>query len=436
MAVRVSRRRRVIGQWRWLVPGMGVKRHVAVLVLGLAILLLGFYQFARVGPSAVLFTRWALRLRDFAVPGLPLWSGGALLGLVGLALAWTGILGLTRSVVRGVGAQPNEALDRLFRQRALERGPRIVAVGGGTGLSNLLSGLKTYSANITAVVAVTDDGGSSGRLRRSLGMPAPGDLTDCYAALSDSPDLARLLLHRFDRGDELKGHTFGNLLIATLSEEQGDFASAALAVNEILNVRGRVVPAATRAATLVAEIEGGGVVQGESTLRERANRAPILRMHLEPPDVPAMDEAVGAVRDAELVVLGPGSLYTSVIPPLLVSDLGAAIRQTRARVVYVANIMSEPGETDGLTAFEHAQVVAAHLGRVPDLVLLNSGEVPGATIARYRAEGAAPVVQDLERFRSAGMIVRKAPLTRGGGQHDPRALALALVRLVLVRQSD
>jgi len=361
-----------------------------------------------------------------------MWGPGFLMAVVGVGLAWAGVIGLTRSVVRGVGASPDESLDKLFRYRALSRGPRIVAIGGGTGLSNLLSGLKTYSANITAIVAVTDDGGSSGRLRRSLGMPAPGDLTDCYAALSDSPDLARLLLHRFDRGEELKGHTFGNLLLATLSEERGDFAEAALTVNEILNVRGRVVPAATRAATLVAEIEGGDRVEGESTLRDRENRAPILRMHLEPEDVPAMPEAVRAIREAELIVLGPGSLYTSVVPPLLVPGLRDAIRAARGRVVYVVNIMTEPGETDGFTASEHARVVAEHLGRRPDVVLLNAAEVASGTIARYRMEGAGLVEHDLAALEAAGMSSRRARLTRGGGgQHDPRALALALVRLVL-----
>jgi hypothetical protein len=224
--------RRSTRRWRWFVPGLGVKRYILLLSFGLLILVVGFTQFARMGPANRFFNSIVIMLAEVSRGGrLPLWTLGVGLTTVGAIMVSLGVVGLNRSILRAMGTAPEDTLDRMFVARALHRGPRIVAIGGGTGLSNLLAGLKRYSANLTGIVAVTDDGGSSGRLREMLGMPAPGDLTDCYAALSDSPILANLLTHRFERGAGLEGHTFGNLLLATLSEERG-FAQATLAANQ------------------------------------------------------------------------------------------------------------------------------------------------------------------------------------------------------------
>ena len=427
---------RVLERWRWLVPGMGVKRYAALIAVGLASLMIGFFHFGRVGPWRAFFAEVTESVGSLIPGRWPSWITGALLLVVGVGVVWTGIVGLNRSILRAIGAQPLETLDTIYSRRNLSRGVRIVAIGGGTGLSNLLSGLKRYSSNLTAIVAVTDDGGSSGRLRAALGMPAPGDLTDCYAALSESPLLASLLTHRFVRGEGLEGHTFGNLLLATLSEERGDFAEATLAVNTILQVRGQVIPATSAAAVLVAELEDGTCVVGESNLRDRASRSRIQHLKLDPPALPAMPQALGAIRDAELIVVGPGSLYSSVIPPLLVPEVGAAICASSAKLVYVVNIMTEAGETDGMSALDHVKALVSHLGRRPDVVLVNTAPISNATLERYRAEDAEPATVDAAAFRAAGIQLQGAHLTdSGGGQHEPEALSEALVQLFAGRRA-
>jgi uncharacterized cofD-like protein len=431
-----ARRKFWLSLWRWLVPGLRVKRYLALVLLGVMVLMGGFVAWTRVGEQRNFFINFTARLIEISeMLHLGRWGWAALLMVVGIALGWWGVIGLNRSLLRSLGSSPSETLDRIFTTRALGAGPKIAAIGGGTGLSNLLSGLKRYSSNITAIVAVTDDGGSSGRLRKSLDMPAPGDLIDCYAALSDSPDLAKLLLHRFARGEELEGHTFGNLMLATLSEDRKDFSSAILALNNILNVRGQVLPATASAATLMTELEDGTIIAGESTLREQTAGRRVKRSRLEPSQPKAMQGAVETILNAEMIVIGPGSLYTSVIPPLLVPDLARAIKQSKAAIVYVANIMTEHGETDHLSLFEHCQAVTLHLGRKPDVVLVNNAPISRSILEKYFAEKAEQVKLDLASTREAGIQIHQARLTQNGeGQHQPRALSAALIRILLEKR--
>ncbi len=415
---------------------MNVKRYVLLIAVGLTILLLGFVAWARVGPQRNVFINTTARLIELSEgTGLGRWGWAAVIAVSGVVVLGVGVVGLNRSLLRGLDSSPAETLERIYNRRALGRGPRIVAIGGGTGLSNLLSGLKRFSSNITAIVAVTDDGGSSGRLRTSLGMPAPGDLTDCYAALSDSPVLARLLLHRFSRGDGLEGHTFGNVFIATLSEERGSFRDATLSVNEILNVRGRVLPASLEPAVLVAELEDGTHIRGESSLHVETRGRHVARMRTEPEALTAAPEALEAIREAEVIVVGPGSLYTSVIPPLLVHDLSRAIRGSKALLVYICNVMTEPGESDDLTAAQHVAAITAHLGRPPDVVLVNDAPISEDLRSRYASVGSSIVERDLEAMRAGGVQPLSLPLLKTDeAQHDPRKLAAALMRLMVARR--
>lgn len=416
---------------KWMAPGMGVKRWLTVFVVSVIFLAIGFLHFVWTGPLHFIATRWILWLGALTNPEvLPLWATGGTLMVLAFAGAITSIVMLNRSLLQSTGTKPSEAVDTIYARRALLRGPRIVALGGGTGLSNLLSGLKTYSSNITAVVAVSDDGGSSGRLRKDLEMIAPGDLTDCYAALSDSPVLARLLLHRFARGEGLAGHTFGNLMLATLSEEQGGLANAMSDVHDVLKVRGQVYPATPTPATLVAHLEGGAQVRGESALHEERAGRKVERMSLDPAEVSALPEVLEAIHDADLVVIGPGSLFTSLIPTVLVPNVAEALRRTSAKLVYVANIMSEPGETDELDLEDHERALSTHLGRTPDWVLVNSAPVSLAVRERYAREGARILSS---RGSSAGFRTRvryASVLREGSGQHQPDKLAVALLRLL------
>lgn len=418
----------VLGLWRWFVPGLRVKRYVLLILIALITVILAFVAWARVGPERNNFINWTARLIEFSESiGFGRWGVMGLGFFGGLLLGVIGILGLNRSLLTAVGSSPRETVDIIFRRRALSRGPKIVAIGGGTGLSNLLSGLKSFTSNITAIVAVTDDGGSSGRLRAGLEMPAPGDLTDCYAALSDSPVLKELLTHRFTRGD-INGHTFGNLLIATLAEHRHNFAEATQAVNEILDVRGTVLPASLEPAVLVAHLEDGNHVRGESTLATQRGNRKILRMQLEPSNLTAPEAAIEAIQNAEIILVGPGSLYTSLIPPLLVSDLRTAIQKSKAKLVYISNIMTEPGETDNMSLLEHAQVVVQHLQRSPDVVLTNNAGLHPSTLEQYAKVGARPVRQDLDAVRMRGIEVIQAMLSKGGlAQHNATRLARAVM---------
>lgn len=434
---RLGRSRRWLrSRSRWLTPGLGVKRWFALFTLCSLVGAFAFLHLTWTGPLHFATTRWILYLNNLTDPQvMPLWMVGGLVTLLALVGAVTSMVMLNRSVLRATGNDPGATLDTIHSVRTLARGPRVVAVGGGTGLSKLLGGLKDYSGNLTAVVTVSDDGGSSGRLRRALDMIAPGDLTDCYAALSDSPVLARLLLHRFERGDGLEGHTFGNLLLATLSEEQGGLQGAMQDVHEVLKVRGEVFPATTSPTALVAELSDGRTVRGESQLAAQKGGAQIVRVRLDPPDLPALPAVLEALRQASLIVLGPGSLYTSILPALLVPEVARAIRDSSAPLVYAAPIMTEPGETDAMSLGDHDAAIFAHLGRRPDVLLVNSQPVPLAVLDRYAAEGAAllselgpgsPGLEAPLRKR-----VRYAPLLAPGlvAHHDPAALARALLAL-------
>lgn len=412
----------------WLAPGIGVKRWLTLFVVCALIGAVGFLHFTWTGPLHFVATRWILYLNTLTMPGLiPLHVTGMAVMALALMGAFFSIAMLNRSMMRGIGTMPGTAVDLIHERRALSRGPRIVALGGGTGLSNLLTGLRPHTAHTTAIVTVSDDGGSSGRLRESLDMIAPGDLTDCYAALSDSPVMARLLLHRFTRGDGLEGHTFGNLMLATLSEEGGGLAEAMQDIHDVLRIRGQVFPATTTPATLVAHLEDGGIIRGESQFAVSLGHARIRQVSLDPPDLPTLPPVLDAIRDADQIVLGPGSLFTSIIPALLVPEIAQALRESAAPLIYVASLMTEPGETDDLTLQDHVQAITRHLGRAPDCVLVNSAALPPEILQRYTEAGAR-----LLNLRGASADLSDCAvvlplLQTDQARHDPATLAHALL---------
>ena len=422
-----------LSAWRlWLTPGMGVKRHVSLAVVGALLLVFG----------VIAGMLWAFNERRFELSD-PIevalvsdsweryggWVSFALIAF-GLVIAILAVARLNRSLLSNIMERPQEMAQILHRRVMLGRGPRIVILGGGTGTSNLLRGLREHTSNLTAVVAVSDDGGSSGRLRKAFDMPAPGDLTDCLAALSNrESSLSRLLQHRFERGDELRGHTFGNLLITTLREFEGDFGQALRVLNELLDLSGAVFPATTEPVTLEVTKRDGTVVRGESAVREV--EGPVSSVALVPSAPSTLPEVELAIREADLIVLGPGSLYTSTIPPLLVPGVRSALDRAGGRVVYVANIMTEAGETDGLDAFDHVAALIEHGARRPDVVVVNASALDERRLRAYAAERAEPVRPARERFEAAGIAVEIMPLLGDGelAQHDSALLARALVRM-------
>lgn len=421
---------------RWLRPGLGLKRWAVVLAAGILLISAGAALIVNVSLLAWLDLA-VLRLLEgivaatgWSVPPLVL---GVVLLLAGAFVVLYGLRGTLRSIDRVLFPTGSPTLVEVLRQqRTLSRGPKIVALGGGTGLSTLLRGLKRYSTNITAVVTVFDDGGSSGRLRRDLGILPPGDIRDCLVALAESePLMTQLFEYRFPSG-AFDGHAFGNLFIASLAGVTGDLEEAVRAASKVLNIRGRVLPATLHDVVLAAEYEDGSVVEGESQIPLARRR--IRRVFLKPDGVAALPEALEAIAEADLILIGPGSLYTSVIPNLLVRGVADAVRRASAPRVYVCNVMTQPGETEGFNAADHLRAIAAAAG--PGLfshVLVNVQPPTNAVLSdRYKAEGAIPVVADLPELRRlvpeiiTGGLISEQELLR----HDPDALAGGVMRFV------
>ena len=317
---------------------------------------------------------------------------------------------------------------------------RVVAFGGGTGLPVLLRGLRGRVGDLVAVVTVADDGGSSGRLRQELGVAPPGDVRNCLIALAGRRQLAEVFDYRFEgEGGELSDHSVGNIIIAALADMAGGFAEGVEQAARFLRVKGRVFPAAEESLTLVARYADGAVVRGESAvsaMHQREGR--ISRISVEPEGVPAPPQMTKAVQEADVVVLGSGSLYTSTIPSLLGVGTREALASFAGPVVYVANVMTQPGETTGFTVSDHLRVITEHVGPVVTDVLVHSGELSKELIDRYAAEGAAPVVVDREEIETSGVRVREADLisygdTDRGVRHDAQRLAEEVRAVALVR---
>ena len=361
---------------RWLQPGIGVKRWFLLLLLGMALLGLGVSFLARelylsvTLPGAFYYI--TLQFLPYAV------RGAILIGLAVFCVGF-GILRFTGGLVvaarsdRRSGAE-EPLVELLHRQRVAGRGIRIVCVGGGTGLSVLLRGLKAYTDNLSAVVSVADDGGSSGRLRRDLGIIPPGDLRNCIAALADAePLMTRLFQYRFPEGsgNGLEGHSFGNLFLVAMSDVAGSMEEAIHETGRVLAVRGKILPSTLEDIRLAAMTSDGDTIRGESSITEAGRR--IAQLTLEPQHPPAYPETLNAIRNADLIVVGPGSLFTSVLPNLLVPELRIALQESSAMKLYVSNVATQHGETDHFNVQDHVRVIAEHIGGTPfDGVIANS----------------------------------------------------------------
>ena len=314
-----------------------------------------------------------------------------------------------------------------------ERGPKITAIGGGTGLSTMLRGLKKYTNNLTAVVTVADDGGGSGVLRRDIGMPPPGDIRHCMESLANvEPIMERLLTYRFQEGS-LAGQSFGNLILAALNGVTGSFEEAVAQMSQVLAITGRILPVTSADVQLEAVFENGARVVGESKISsfKKEQDCRIAHVALLPERPAALPAALQAIREADLILMGPGSLYTSVIPNLLVEGVVEAICRSEALKIYVCNIMTQEGETEGYTAADHVDALLSHgAPGLVDLCLANSAPVRPGLVEKYREEDAAPILVDRERIRAMGLELEEYPVASEGGdyaRHDPDRLAAAVL---------
>lgn len=357
-----------------------------------------------------------------------------ILGIMSVILSVKRVL---KSFVTVLMPEKEDALvDKIFEKRILEKGPKIVVVGGGTGLSTLLSGLKHKTGNLTAIVTVADDGGSSGRLREELGVLPPGDIRNCLVALADSEDLLGALFQfRFKEGMGLQGHNFGNLFITALSQVTGDFAKAIKESSKVLAIRGNVYPATTDRMKLVARREDGRETIGESRIREE-RESPIARLSLIPADCAATQESVDAIKNADAIVLGPGSLYTSVMPNLLIEGIQKEITRSRAPKIYVCNVMTEAGETDDYSVSDHVNAIIRNTrADIVDYCIANISRIPKELYDKYSAEKKFPVKieeSDEKWFKDNKVTLVKAKIAsmKEFVRHDPVNLSEAIMNII------
>ncbi len=421
-------RERFAGWLGWLLPGVGVKRWILLAVLGVVVLL-----------DAA--TRWLIAegtgihvnetldgiVDDYFSPAYLTW----MLASAGAAFVVAGMWMWLRAVSRVASSRSPKGFREALAGRRLQQGYKIVAIGGGTGLSTLLRGLKRRTSNLTAIVTVSDDGGSSGRLQKELGVLPPGDIRNCLVALADDEALVTdLFRYRFTEGEGLSGHSFGNLFLAAMSGITGNFDRAIKESSRVLNIVGRVLPSTLGVVQLCAELDDGTIVRGESNISSAGK--PIKRVFFDPPAAAPLEEVIDAIRDADAIVLGPGSLYTSVAPNFLVSRIAREVAHAHAVKIYVCNIMTQPGETDAMTAADHVEALLANAReRVCDYVIVND-EPPSRLLGAYAQEGQVPVEPDVERIAALGLEPVRAPVIGETDtvRHDPQKLAGVVLGIV------
>jgi uncharacterized cofD-like protein len=420
--------KRIAGWFQWLLPGLGIKRWVILAAFGIVLLLDAIVRWV-IAEGAGIHVNEILDdiVDDYFQPAYLTW----ILAIAGVAFTAIGMRMWLKSLVRIARGRGPEGLRATLAGMRLQQGYKIVAIGGGTGLSTLLRGLKRRTSNLTAVVTVSDDGGSSGRLQKELGVLPPGDVRNCLVALADDEALVTdLFRFRFTEGEGLSGHSFGNLFLAAMSGITGNFDRAVKESSRVLNIVGRVLPATLGVVRLCAELEDGSIVEGESNISSA--KRPIKRIFFEPSAADPLEEVITAIRDADAIVLGPGSLFTSILPNFLVARIAHEVAIAHAVKVYVCNVMTQPGETDGMTAADHVKALFDGAGqRVCDYVVVND-EAPSRLVAAYAQEGQVPVQPDVQRISGMGVepvgagVISETDTVR----HDPDRLATTVVGVI------
>ena len=430
---------KILSLFKWLLPGMGVKRWILSLAVGLLLFSVGL-MLLTANKTALFFE---LSIQNILQNSFGLYISSTIVDIlvliIGLLVMWWSACRVFTVIYKTGQPHDDRALvDLMYERRQLSHGLKIVAVGGGTGLSTLLRGLKRHTSNITAIVSVSDDGGSSGRLSKELGILPPGDLRNCMTALADDENLLNdLFRYRFKKdGSGLGGHSFGNLFLAALTDMyHNDFEEALRKGSQILNIRGRVLPATLTPTTLCAKMLDGRLIKGESEIPEAHGQ--ITDVFLEPRHCTPPEGVFKVIAEADCIVLGPGSLYTSVIPPLLIDGIADAIKKSKAPKIYVCNVMTQPGETDRYSAADHLQAIYHHVGgRIVDYIVVNLAP-PNKLRQKYQKTGAHPIKADLARLRSMQVTPVSANLVNEEAvvRHDPVYLAETIIDITAAHRS-
>ncbi len=418
--------------FKWLSPGLFIKRWLLLSASGFVLAVIGTAIWSKLTPIYRILS-FTSQFLEYLTTIIPSYISGPVVLITGIFLIFWGQSRTVGSITEVLGVDKDkELVDMLLTRRRLNRGPKIVVVGGGTGLSTLLRGLKEYSSNITAIVTVADDGGSSGRLRREIGVLPPGDIRNCLAALADEEELlTELFQYRFKAGDGLVGHSFGNLFLTVMSEITGDLEQAATASSKVLAISGKVVPSTLSDVSLWAEMEDGRIIEGESNIPEAKGR--IKNIGCIPADPPALPAAVKAIKQAEYIIIGPGSLYTSIIPNLLVPEIRNAIAKADVPRIYVCNIMTQPGETEGYSVADHIREIdRVGKSKLFDAVLVHRKLPSPQSLQRYALENSYPVTIDRQEIAHLNRRIVMANVmeedTSGHVRHSSSRLARVLLR--------
>jgi uncharacterized cofD-like protein len=417
---------------KWFFPGLGVKRWFLVIIFSFVLISVGITPLFGFDLSVYVTNELISILNIFfgKQANLILKLTALLMILSGISLTYYSLLKIRLEFNTHITPHA-EILDLLYEKRRSNKGPEIVAFGGGTGLSNLLRGLKKNSDNLTAVVTVADDGGSSGRLRNEMGILPPGDIRNCLVALADrEPLMEKLFQHRFESEGGLEGHSFGNLYIAAMTEVLGDFEEAVRASSKVLAIKGKVLPATNEDIKLGAVYHDQEKRMGESAIPVYDKE--INKVFLYPENASTTPEVRESIRKADVIIIGPGSLYTSILPNLLVKGITEEIKNTDALKLYVCNVMTQPGETDNYTAADHANAIIDHCGPgIFDYIIVNNRQGTKELQKKYEAEGAYPVKIDHQRLKDLGVKIIEADLLKKNSylRHDPDELAQLIYEL-------
>lgn len=407
--------------FKWFYPGMRVKRWAALSLLGIVLIIIGVGGMTKFHSDAAIVSY--------------IYYLNVIIGLILIVLGFKNIM--ISIITLLLPAREGKLIDIMYQKRFLEHGPKIVVIGGGTGLSVLLHGIKEYTSNITAVVTVADDGGSSGRLRQQFDIVAPGDIRNCLVALANEETMMRdLFQYRFKGETEFSGHSFGNLFITAMTQLTGDFEKAVTESSKVLSIRGRVLPSTLEKVILVSQHKDGRTIEGEAQIPKTGS--PITKIFIKPQEAHAAPEALKAIKEAELIILGPGSLYTSIIPNLLINEIRKAVIESDVTKIYVCNIMTQPGETESFKASDHIRELISHTDPgVVDLCVVNVGKIPEHMVEKYARDNSVPVTADPDTIKSMGYGVIEEDLVNVTDlvRHDSDKLARIVANLLNIEKS-
>lgn len=414
----------------WLKPGIKVKRWIAFGLFGVLLIAFGFTELVTHRVYDIYYKLFYICLN----------VTGVFVIYISITEGIKSVIALINKGYLKMSLDSRKIETLITEKRLLVKGPKIVVIGGGTGLSTMLRGLKYYTSNITAIVTVGDDGGGSGALREDLGMLPPGDIRNCILALADTePLMEDLLQYRFTEG-RLKGQSFGNLFLAAMDGVSDNFVGAVQKMSSVLAVTGKVLPVTLDDMKLMAQLDNGNVVEGESDIPEEAfkQKSKINRLMIVPEDAKPLDEALQAIKDADAIVMGPGSLYTSVIPNLLVKGIVSEIKKSSAYKIYISNVMTQPGETDGFKVYDHIKVLKKYGGKdIVDCVIANNGSISDDMKKKYKDKDSDIVTIDRDKLKDFGIeIVEKnlIKVSKGTIKHDSDYLAQVLVETIMEKK--